>query len=455
MSLQKGGLILTDPTLLKNGIFAPVLQMLRSGSAKVRLLTAKSLKGFMFVLTVNQEDSVYRTFKHLGGGKKITSFIIKIVIITQVTNTTLTPYTTSPPYTTSTPYSIHPKKSESKETFLSEAKIQQDIWLHSIQNGRPEFSPSVANLALFDNSDSYICIAGHILPKAEDDPTRDCLQYLIREFENSNNSLGVLLMPNIKDSYTLGNYLDNFRETQSEKNKALGNTISNIVRLGIMYKFIHLDLHTDNSLVVPGTKKSFIIDFGTATNLFGPVDEYLRTDDDKRQLLIELSKFENEFLDLATHKTTPTVKIAFIESVCRKISDIGRSINQPMHQGYHGDHTAYQMDWIEGDVYGSPYKDSIFMHAFDKLAADYLKIDSKSTKETITRYMKQDMLFDLTKTVSEYSSNFNIVKSVTGMDYESDDDDDEGKGKTKKHRNKKSKKSKKSRKSKKSYKSKY
>ena len=445
MSLQKGGLILTNRELLKDGILAPVLQMLRSDSARVQLLTARSLKGFIFVLDVDEEHSVYRTFKHLGS-KKITSFIIKIVIITRDPNTQLLPF------------AGHEKKSESKETFLSEARIQQDVWIESIRGGRPELSPSVANLALSDdNIASYTCIS-QIHHIATGSNTLGCLEYLKYMFSNPGNSLGILLMPNIEDSDTLGNYLDTPAISPSDKNTVLGNTISNIVRLCILNKVIHLDLHADNSLVVPDTKNSFIIDFGTATNLSERGDIYL-SDADKAQLLQIVKVFEAKFLDLATHaETTITEKIAFIESVCREISDIGRRVNQPMYNYYRGDSTAYQMDWIEADVYNSVDKDSILLHAFNKLHADYISIESRTTDATIKRYIKENMIFDLTKDVSHYSFNFDV--KMDEYDDADADDDDEGKGKTKKQRNKKSKKTKKqrnkkSKKTRKSYKSKY
>jgi serine/threonine protein kinase len=457
MSLQKGGLILTQTELLRYGIFAPVLQMLHSGSARVRLLTARSLKGFMFVLDVDPLHSVYKTFRHIGQGS-ITSFIIKIVIITQQPNTTLSYY------------GRHEKKSESKETFLSEARMQQNVWLESVTGGRPEFTPSVANLALFDdNTASYICISQiYSIVDTRDSNTLYCLEYLKSMFGNRDNSLGILLMPNIESSTTLGDYLDNPPATispQSDKITVLGNTISNILRLFIMHKVIHLDLHAENSLVVPSTKKSFIIDFGTATNLSEPGDIYLSANDKEQLLMPMANAYKDTFLDLATNKGTRiSAKIAFIEMICREISNIGRSVNQPMFNFYRGDPEAYQMDWIEDDVYNSVDKDFILIHAFDKLAADCILIHSATTKKTITSYTRKNQLFDLSKDVSHYSFNFDVKRPPVTMIIDDDDDedeDDEGKGKTKKKRNKKSKKSKKIKKIKKikktrkSYKSKY
>ena len=60
----KGGLLLTKEALeLRLTGFAPVLQMLLSGSAQIKLLHANSLQGFMFTLNVDPSDSTYTNFK--------------------------------------------------------------------------------------------------------------------------------------------------------------------------------------------------------------------------------------------------------------------------------------------------------------------------------------------------------------------------------------------------------
>jgi len=293
MSVLKGGLILTDPTLFG---FAPILEMLHSDSARIRLLTADSLKGFMFVLDVAESHSKYTTFRRLGGGK-ITSFIIKIVIITPVLNTRLTPYKNKS------------KKSESAESFISEARIQQKIWLRSIQGGRPEISPSVANLALFNNMDSPACI-GHISSaqiSSGDTRTNDCLTYLRSEISRSpDNSIGILIMPNIERSIPLGDYLDQIHDSKiplENKDKIFSDTISNIVKLGIVDKVIHWDLHTENSLVVPHPLKSFIIDFGSASDLWERADDEYLSIAEKVPLLQSVTEFEREFIELSSSST--------------------------------------------------------------------------------------------------------------------------------------------------------
>ena len=259
----KGGLLLTKEALTG---FAPVLQMLLSGSAEIKLYTAKSLTGFIFTLNVDESDSVYQNFKSINGGQKITNFIIKIVVIREQKQPL-------------PKFKGIPKSSETESSFLTEARLQQTIWIRNITGGKPEFTPSVANFALFDPEQSLNLLK--CLGAKRDPRIMDVIHYLL---SIHSLKLGVLLMPMIDNSVSLFDYVSNSQISDEQKKTAYCHTIANIVKLFILVNVVHFDLHPENAMIVTDTQESFLIDFGRASDIRKPTngdhiqDSYLDAD---------------------------------------------------------------------------------------------------------------------------------------------------------------------------------
>jgi hypothetical protein len=262
----KGGLLLTKEALdLRLTGFAPFLKMLLSGSAEIKLYTAKSLTGFIFTLNVDESDSVYTNFQRINGGQKITNFIIKIAVIREQKQ----------------PLPKFPvdgekiyKSSETESSFLTEARLQQTIWIRNITGGKPEFSPSVANFALFNEEQSLNLLK--CLGAKRDPRIMDVIHYLL---SIHSLKLGVLLMPMIDNSVSLFDYVSNSQISDEQKKTAYCHTIANIVKLFIIVNVVHLDLHSENAMIVSDTQESFLIDFGRVSYIREEIsDSYLDAD---------------------------------------------------------------------------------------------------------------------------------------------------------------------------------
>jgi hypothetical protein len=410
----KGGLILTDEALTG---FASVQKMLLRRDTTIKVLTANSLSGFMFTLNVDANDSAYRHFKFINGGQNITNFIIKIVVITERKQPL-------------PKFKGIPKSSETELSFLTEARLQQTIWIRNIIGGKPEFTPSVANFALFDAGQQSSNLLKCLGAKRKDDDTMDVIRYL-SNFHSW--KLGVLLMPMINNSVTLYNYALTHPD-DNDQFIAYSNTIANIVKLFIIVHVIHWDLHSGNAMIVDDddTKKSFLIDFGRASNIRKPNDEQHISDDyidgeEKKDLYTLAQELTDKFLSIRKTKRNYTnfqeeekqkiqkqkQKSEFMEDVCRRLGAYDRFINGERIQGEYKEKGLYQMNWIES-IYNSPDKDKVFLRAYEKLEGDYLTSSVKITTNTINAYIKSGKIFDLDRSASEYYYEFpkDVVKSL-------------------------------------------
>jgi hypothetical protein len=414
----KGGLILNDKALqLGLSGFEPVVKMLLSSGTRINVLTANSLKGFMFTLNVNDNDSTYRHFKFINGGQNITNFIIKIVVITERKHPL-------------PKFNGTDKSSETVSSFLTEARLQQTIWLRNIIGGKPEFTPSIANFALFDKGQSSNLLKC-LTAKSEDDDTMNVIRYLSK-FHSWN--LGVLLMPMINNSVTLYNYALTHPDDNEQLLIAYSNTIANIVKLFIIVHVIHWDLHLENAMIVDDAKeKSFLIDFGSASNIRKPInDDHVPDDYINKEKKGELYKFAQESIEkfLSIRKTKRNYtnlqeeekqkeqkdkeKSEFMEDVCRRLGEQDRIINGERLKGEYKAKGLYQMKWIES-IYNSPDKDKVFLRAYKQLERDYLTSSVKITIKTINSYIKTGKIFDLdSQEESTYYYEFpeDIVESL-------------------------------------------
>ena len=418
----KGGLILIEKYKSLPG-FAPVLQMLLSGSAQIKLLHAKSLQGFMFTLNVDPSDSTYTNFKK-NTVENITSFIIKIAVIREKKHPL-------------PKFKGAPKSSETESSFLTEADLQQTIWIRNAIGGKPVFTPSVANFALFDHEQSLNvlkCLG------AGDPDTMDVIHYLSRI---NSLKLGVLLMPMINNSVSLYKYVSNSQISDEQKKIAYCHTIANIVKLFILINVVHWDLHPENAMIVSDTQESFLIDFGRASDIKKTdtgdhiPDSYIDVET-KTDLYDYAKKCKNTFVSMTgplerkrnytnlqeeqqkqkqkqqqEEEEEEKQKSKFMETVCRSLTDLDKFINGERIKGDYKDNGYYQMSWME-QIYSSPDKHDIFLCAYEKLKRDYLTNKVETTIYTIKRYIRDGKLIDLTGQPDSYYYVFpeNVAKTL-------------------------------------------
>jgi hypothetical protein len=246
---MKGGLILTEPFLPG---FTPVLQMIQNGVIRLLTYDEGTLVGIIFTLTAGNS-------KYIDIKRQIqTEFVIKLVVISN-------PRTTYSLPSLSRKY----KATTTKEKFLNEARIQQNVWTQSILYGGEEFSPSVVNFALFNNANGKILLQmmmnKYIGYLDRDRPDFNIIPELILLLTTKPSyEIGVLVMPNILNTITLEKYDINQKSTMGKAYmKAYRNSIKNILRLYFFHKIISKDLHEDNILItVDALENSYILDFG-------------------------------------------------------------------------------------------------------------------------------------------------------------------------------------------------
>jgi hypothetical protein len=360
MATQNGGLKLINP---KKTDFQPIYDMITRG--ELQLLTYASLKGFIFTLTVSKTDSEYLTFSGTKFIKPVTSFILKLAVITPKNNTPLDDYKDRYKY------------SESTRSYIEEAQLQQQIWKSSIIGNKPEICPSVANFSLFDNNNSKKLLAFLQRQQTTED-TQDVFAYLSTQINKTNeNEIGVIVMPNVENSTTFKDFLLKTSVSDVELiNKAYAYVIAQIARLFIDIGVIHYDLHFENILIYLtsiNTIKSVLIDFGKALDIQADITK-TRLQIKKRLSIIALrKKLYNKIFDL-TINTRDKKKEFILETL-----DYIASTYPPDRN---------QMDWWK-DVRTN---DAITEMAFDTLTQMFTNNDGGRTglsKKRLTEYEKK------------------------------------------------------------------
>ena len=237
---QYGGLMLRNDNNTEND-FLPIVRML-SNPLSLTLLSSSSLKGFIYTLNVSEEVSEYVDLNPQSGdfNSPVTSYILKVVIISESANEKITER-----------YDTHgngtfEKSTESQESLIYESKIQMAAWKRSVEYGNPMVCPSIANLTIFtDNGNSkefierLMAIQSHNLQ----DEYKFSLEYLLYLLNkpDSNYRIGVLTMPNIANSITYKSYM--FNDRYIDKTIVSIQLITQIIRLFLQSIVIHFDLH--------------------------------------------------------------------------------------------------------------------------------------------------------------------------------------------------------------------
>ena len=229
--------------------FDPIRDMLENSTATLQLLSDYSLYGFIVELTIHADHSEYTTIYN----QPITSFILKIVVTSPEKDRLL------PAYSRRNSDIDKIKRSESVSNFVNEARVQQQIWLQSIQHGKPEICPDVLDVFFFDYQNSKHLIRLFETVTLDDDISSSMLRYLKYEiFDKQKNpngyGIGLMVMPKVMNSITLDSYDNKFPRNST----VYSNVLAQIIRLFIVNGIIHLDLHTNNIVYIETSKKYIV-----------------------------------------------------------------------------------------------------------------------------------------------------------------------------------------------------
>jgi hypothetical protein len=397
MNEQTGGLKLKN---IKKRGFTPVYDMVDKETSIVSLLTANSLKGFMFNLIVDESNSEYLTLNGTQFTSVVTKFILKFVVLTGNPNFYLGDYN-----------GVR-KSSESPNSFFEEAKLQQYIWKQSITGGGPAICPSVANLSMFDTINSARLLWFFFRKTNSRPDTSEAFDFIFNSSNKNGRGIGVLVMPTITQSTTLGRFLDlpdnsHFYTkaiTDAEKSEAVSNVFAQIARLFIEIGVIHFDLHRGNALIylTPELEiKSSLIDFGRASNILsGATDNFLTKEEKDEHVNVEREKFNYEFFKLTRDLDNSNErKSKYMLGVLDYIARADFTVNNERY--YDNDGVGYQMRWCARFVNSI----QLMARAFDILQTmmpvniDSMDIQTKDSTdiqpETLKSYEKDGYLVNL------------------------------------------------------------
>jgi len=402
MKIQKGGLKLKDTSKIG---FEAVFDMINSNSGRLNLFTYNSLKGFMITLNVDNRDSQYLTLEGNKFTKPVTSFILKFAIITPKNNQPLPIY------------KQNKKSSESKESYFEEAKLQQRVWKTSIQGGRPELCPPVANFSLFDNDNSKELLK-FLKDKSKGD-TKDIFFYLSNYIDNNNDSeIGIIVMPRVEKSTTFRDFIyktdigTNFyglEIKQEHKDIANAYVAAQISRLFIDIGVIHFDLHMKNALIYLTPNKEIrclLIDFGRASDIMNDDNDEHLDILKKDKMIIMKNKFFHSLFDVYDDDDNDddNKKRAFILEVLDNIAKIDKETNQNMY--VYSDPDSYQMEWYEDFTRNS----HVLVDAFNILKKTTHVEGTKIRPNTIKNYEKKGYLVEFDRGISNFIVPFPQVK---------------------------------------------
>ena len=419
-SPQLGGLYLKN--LDKKG-FKPILDMIVHPDSTVKMLTYDSLKGFMIVLNINEQNSEYNYLSETSPRKftrPVTDFLLKLSVITKkeknlgrIENPSKKSSASS---SSSSSSSLEDgdigilKYSETMDSFIEEAKIQQKIWYTSLSNSKDQLCPSIANFSIFTNKNSrrLINILNH---KTKDEVLKHVLNWINKLFIDKNDSeyeLGIITMPLIQNSSTFNKYLDLYENSKVPRRDFLMSIESfliQLLRLWIDHRIYHADLHTNNSLIYKnndGEIKCVLIDFGKIIDFTTFISKYK----DEDGLTSDFFDFMNKRMDEKIHKLgfklldKYDVGVAPLLTRSQKIDGI---------DGLYTDFYAFDSRYykkVYGLVDGNSYdyykvisslkpsvKNMVFESVYDKLYKMYSIIDKHGEDQNIDFFIKNKKRF--------------------------------------------------------------
>ena len=238
--------------------FDPVISMLADPNSELDLITASSLKGFIFKLDVPPGKSRYKEFTLTDDALvEVTHFALKLVII-------------STDEKNLTKFNGYKKQTDVAKLFIKEATVQQKIWKETYLTNGGEIAPSVGNVTFLEGNTDIIKFLDLLLNSLAKTPrVKATIEFLIKEYQipaNKDYQLGILLMKNYDQSRTLNQCLEDYKASKDRQTYLTirQNILIKVLRLALC-GYIHLDLHAGNSLNTQSS--SVIIDYGRAVSI--------------------------------------------------------------------------------------------------------------------------------------------------------------------------------------------
>jgi hypothetical protein len=416
---QTGGLYLRNVD--KKG-FKPILDMIIHPESTIKMLTYDSLKGFMIVLNIDEQNSEYNYLSETSPRKftkPVTEFLLKLAIITKKEKM-IGKIEDPSKMSTNAEDGIILKYSETRQSFMDEAKIQQKIWYTSLTNGKDQLCPSIANFSLFTNKNSRWLI-NIMKNKTKNGVLIHILNWINRMLMNdeSDSELGIITMPLIHNSSTFEKYLESYKIGKvSERDflMSIESFLIQILRLWIDHRIYHADLHVNNSLIFKsdgGEIKCVLIDFGKIVDFTAFTRKYQDHDGLTRNFFVSM----NERIDRKIHdlnfklldkdkrdniRFNPLTRLQKIDGIERLYKDV-----------YDFDRMYYKN--VYGLVYGNSYdyykiisslnpivKNRIFERVYDRLHKMYSVIDKSGEDHNIDFFIKNKKRFFFIDTAPHY-----------------------------------------------------
>ena len=379
--------------------FTPVADMIHSGSAKISLLTHKCATGFLFVLTVDKDDSEYVTLNDSGKfTEPITHFALKFVVIGSddlVNQTTLT-------------YKGIAKSLLTSNDFFQEAKLQQTIWEKSILGGKPAICPPVGNFSLFENKYSKALLS--VLSRLQTGlDTAHVFSFMENLLKNQPGyQIGIILMPQLNNAFEIYKVLDG--NDKDLKDAAIASAGAQTIRLFLGFGTLHIDEHSGNVLVYEGKNKEMqtaVIDFGRGSNFTTIEDDEFLDVATKKQISLYRTKFLSMFHNLVSPKTrssTPATHLTienFIINVVLYYLEECKKVNNRLYRHNYG-----QIEWLSTYIQSyPPICQDIFQSLVKMMTGTHMSNDGLQIK-TVNAYQSKGRLPNFNKDVGEFYYEF-------------------------------------------------
>lgn len=414
----KGGFKKRNP-FLNN--FEPIKEMMQCPGTRFKLITDKSLMGFIFSMSLTDSDC----YQHLNIGddgsnlenspntsafyKPVNEYLLKFSLVNSRPDDDEEKELDQ--YVSKSDGDIRNKMTDTQTNFLNEAKIQQEVWMKSTLFGKKPVCPSVANVALF-NAENSQKLLNHMLMRMDvkDQKEEEWFKQIIDVMKtyvqepSYNMKLGLITMEFISQPMPYDPYMEllskesdkakkekmrtDNSETEYDKNmkKTIINATAQVLRL-FLYKYIHLDLHGYNMLVSKNDDV-YIIDFGRAINVTNTLK----------------SKYEDFVNRIALYETqSNSVKEHIVKSTIELIENVDKRWIQMQTDDYS---RGPQMELLVYDL-----------RRYDKLSGNelYVKIYDKviSLLNDPERPFNEKQIEDLYKTgefekITHYSEGLNV-----------------------------------------------
>ena len=397
---QIGGLKLLHPN--KMG-FQPLFDMISSPSARIGLLSSGSLKGFLFTLDVPSDDAEYNQLVGRNFREPVTSYILKVAILTPERVRRLDPFKTLP------------KESETKNSYFEEAKLQQTVWKRSIQSGIQHICPPIANFSLFDSGNALGLLKDLSARTSSNPEIQEVLDYILR-YCKAGCHLGVIVMPNVQDSVTLKKLKEMNTKKESLGNKVLVNekvvinavacVCAKLAALFIVIHVIHFDLHDNNALVYETPDDNLdcqLIDFGRASDL-------LSEQDDKYLSILLKNKYSKRTAEMFRRKMQASPrdeddKRERIQEIMEFLNAIDEENNMKQHKRNHAQMTRLYK--IFNDPHVGPM---VQLKTYDNLHRLIENMDLVVEPERVEQYEKIGHLVNFSRKVDAFFVPFRQMK---------------------------------------------